>query len=285
MAVEALVKDSLANGLAEYLGLYGDKTQVIDPATGKPKVDHHFDITPTANGWLVAVHGSSGHMGSILDNDGAITKMAAMVRALARSRAKIECVAGNTVQPGSAEPQLGLVRRIDAVTGNPMQLRLSRHTDPERLVLEGGQGFIPTHAITEVMERMRQAAEQGAANWRLLPGNRGKSRPRGRVTYEKLHNAAFDGDADSPAMKRAAAAAKACGMWREEPVCGWTVSCDSRLFATEYPGMAVLTAGPGKLVHAHSDREQINVDELCRFTEFLVLYILNTIYTENKDME
>ena len=259
-AAEAVVRDSLESGLAEYLGLYGDKTKVTDPATGKPKVDHHYDLMPTENGWQVAVHGSSGHMGSILDNDGAITKMASLVRALARSRAKIETAGG----------------------GCPLRLLLSRHTDPDRLILEGGQGFIPTHAITEVMARLQQAAERGAGNWRLLPGNSGKSKPRVRVTYEKLHNAAFDGDPDSPAMRRAMAAAKACGMWRDEPVCGWTVSCDSRLFATEYPGMAVLTAGPGKLAYAHSDREQIAVDDLCRFSEFLALYILNTVYAESE---
>lgn len=55
---------------------------------------------------------------------------------------------------------------------------------------------------------------------------------------------------------------------------GWTVSCDARLFATEYPGMEVLTFGPGLLAHAHSDQEQIELDDIRRAVEFLALFIL-----------
>ncbi len=41
---EALVGDCLEAGLAGYLGLYGDKTKVTDPATGKPMVARHYDV-------------------------------------------------------------------------------------------------------------------------------------------------------------------------------------------------------------------------------------------------
>ena len=36
---QALVRDCLDSGLADYLGLYGDKTRVTDPATGRRSVD------------------------------------------------------------------------------------------------------------------------------------------------------------------------------------------------------------------------------------------------------
>ncbi|MEK7707073.1 MAG: M20/M25/M40 family metallo-hydrolase, partial [Verrucomicrobiota bacterium] len=94
------------------------------------------------------------------------------------------------------------------------------------------------------------------------------------VVYEKLHNVAFDGDPDSPSMRNAIAAAKQCGLWQNEPVLGWTVSCDARLFATEYPGMQVLTFGPGQLACAHSDEEQISLDEIRVAAEFLALFLL-----------
>jgi acetylornithine deacetylase/succinyl-diaminopimelate desuccinylase-like protein len=93
------------------------------------------------------------------------------------------------------------------------------------------------------------------------------------MTYEKLHNVAFDGDPDSVSMRQAIAAARDCGIWRDEPVLGWTVSCDARLFATERPGMDVLTFGPGKLVHAHSDDEQVRLDDVRLGAEFLALFI------------
>jgi acetylornithine deacetylase/succinyl-diaminopimelate desuccinylase-like protein len=61
---------------------------------------------------------------------------------------------------------------------------------------------------------------------------------------------------------------------KDEPVLGWTVSCDARLFAAEYPEMDVLTFGPGQLMHAHSDREQITIQEMVAAVEFLALFLL-----------
>ena len=86
------ITDCIESALAEYIAVYGDKTQAIDQTTGKPKVDHHYDLTAADGGFRCAVHGSTGHMGSILENDGAITKMAAFTRALVRSRSRIEAL-------------------------------------------------------------------------------------------------------------------------------------------------------------------------------------------------
>ena len=60
----------------------------------------------------------------------------------------------------------------------------------------------------------------------------------------------------------------------DEPVTGWTVSCDARLFATEHPGMPVLTVGPGRVGHAHSDQEQLSIAELVRAAQFLAAYLI-----------
>ncbi|MDD3696008.1 MAG: hypothetical protein PHG44_08585, partial [Lentisphaeria bacterium] len=96
------------------------------------------------------------------------------------------------------------------------------------------------------------------------------------MSYDKLHNAAFDGDPDSPQMRNAIAAGKAAGIWKEgQAVSGWTVSCDSRLFAFEYPDMPVLTSGAGLLQHAHADDEQVEVEELMKSIAFIALYLLN----------
>lgn len=250
-AVEALVRDCIDFAVGEYTGVYGDKTSEIDPGTGQPKVDHHYDLTKASGGFRVDVHGSTGHMGAILENDGAITKMACIVRALCRSRAT-----------------------IDAMAEGSLSFSLVGHTDESRLVLEGGQGFVPTHDITVVMPRMARAAEVGAENYLRMIGRSDRGGDVVSVTYEKLHNAAFDGDPDSEPMRNAIAAAKACGTWDDEPIIGWTVSCDSRLFATEYPGMPVLTTGAGLLTHAHSDEEQLKIDELRKTVEFLAIYLV-----------
>ncbi len=250
----ALVRDCLQDGLEQYIALYGDKTKVADLVTGKPRVDHHFDLRSDGTAFVVDVHGRTGHMGSIRENDGAITKMAHMVRSLVRSKARLELVAGCLVR---------------------LHLEGARYGDT--LILEGGQGFLPTHDIAEVMDRVTRAAQRGAENYLRLIGRDENGAEVVQVTYDKLHNAAFEGDPDSPQMQNAVAAARACGMWRENSVRGFEVSCDARLFATEYPGMPVITAGPGHLCHAHGDEEHLDLDELRTGTEFLAIYLLNEL--------
>jgi acetylornithine deacetylase/succinyl-diaminopimelate desuccinylase-like protein len=261
---ELLARDCLDAGLASYLGLYGDKTKVTDPATGKPMVARHYDLQREGDGFQVDVHGATGHMGAIRDRDGAITKMAHLVRSLLASKAKLETSAGAPVRfELGAKP---LAKGQPAVS--------SSQSPATSLTLEGGQGFVPTHGIIEVMERLRRAACRGADNYLRRLGRSERGEDVVKVAYEKLHNVAFDGDPDSPSVRNAIAAAKTCGLWKNEPVLGWTVSCDARLFATEYPGMQVLTFGPGQLAVAHSDQEQIVVDEIRAAVEFLAVFLL-----------
>jgi acetylornithine deacetylase/succinyl-diaminopimelate desuccinylase-like protein len=248
---ELLVRDCVEAGLANYIGLYGDKTKVTDPATGKPMVARHYDFQREGSGFKLSVHGVAGHMGAIRERDGAITKMAHLVRSLVASKS-----------------------RIEAMAGGPVRLELADEPDSEVLVLEGGQGFVPTHDINEVMNRMRQAAQRGAEHYLRRLGRPERGEDVVAVAYEKLHNVAFDGDPNSPSMCNAIAAAKQCGLWKNEPVLGWTVSCDARLFATEYPGMEVLTFGPGELAVAHSDEEQIPLEAIRVAAEFLALFLL-----------
>ncbi len=262
--VELLVRDCLEAGLAGYVGLYGDKTTVTDPATGKPMVARHYDVRREGDGFQVDVHGAAGHMGAIRDRDGAITKMAHLVRSLVASKAKLEASAGGRVSFELGDPHPAN-RQSPIANGQP---------PIPSLILEGGQGFVPTHNINEVMDRLDRAAQRGAENYLRRIGRPERGEEVVTVAYEKLHNVAFDGDPDSPSVRNAIAAAKACGIWKEEPVLGWTVSCDARLFATEYPGMQVLTFGPGQLAFAHSDQEQITLEEIRAAAEFLALFLL-----------
>ncbi len=246
---EALVRDCLEAGLTGYVGRYGDKTKGNGNKPERPRLARHYDIRKSSSGFKVSVHGIAGHMGAIRDCDGAITKAAWFIRSLISSRAHIEAVAGTR-----------------------MKLSLGDGGDP--LVLEGGQGFVPTHRIEEVMERLRQAAERGAENYLRRIGCSQSGAQAVRVTYEKLHNNAFARRADSMSMRNALAAARDAGLPGQTPVLGWTVSCDARIFADEYPEMDVLTFGPGHLVHAHSDQEQIQLADIQKAAEFLALFLL-----------
>jgi hypothetical protein len=57
-------------------------------------------------------------------------------------------------------------------------------------------------------------------------------------------------------------AATAAGLWKDEPIRRFDASSDARIFASQRPGTAVLTAGPGKLALAHSDRESSGINEV-----------------------
>jgi acetylornithine deacetylase/succinyl-diaminopimelate desuccinylase-like protein len=246
---ETLVRDCLESGLESYIGLYGDKTKKTDPASGKPVVARHFDFRRGKNSFEVTVYGATGHMGAIRERDGAITKMAHLVRSLVFSKTKLAALDGTV--------------RFELGDG-----------DGKSLVLEGGQGFIPTHGIDEVMSRLRRATERGAENYLRRCGRRESGEQAVVVTYEKLHNVAFETDPDSTTMRRATAVANVCGLQQDKPVRGWTVSCDARLFASEYPGMPVLTFGPGELACAHSDQEQIALADIAKAVEFLAIFLL-----------
>ena len=192
-------------------------------------------------------------MGSIRERDGAITKMAFLVRSLIFSKRKLE--------------QLGAEVHLE-LGSKP------RRQPESSLVLEGGQGFVPTHDIAEVMRRLEAAVRRGAETYLRRIGRAEPGEQVVRITYEKLHNVAFDGDPSSSSMVHALTAARTCGIWDEAPVLGWTVSCDARLFATEYPGMPVITFGPGQLMHAHSDHEQIDIDQIRAAVEFMSVFLL-----------
>jgi acetylornithine deacetylase/succinyl-diaminopimelate desuccinylase-like protein len=250
------VRDLIESGLAEYVALYGDKTKEPDPVTGTPNVARHYDLEATERGYTVQVHGSTGHMGSILRHDGALTKMSAMVRALVMGRDHLE-------------------RRM----GGPVRFELHNWDDPSYLLMEGGQGFVPTHELAEIKTRLANAVRRGAERYLMLMGHDFRMAARLSVSYDKLHNAAFAGAPDTPAALLAAEEAELAGFAQPSPARGWDVSCDARIFASERPGATVLTVGPGSLSHAHSDNEQVDVGDLARFARFLARFIVRHLGT------
>ncbi|MCB9867841.1 MAG: M20/M25/M40 family metallo-hydrolase [Phycisphaerales bacterium] len=247
--VATLIDDVLADGLRTYTALYGDKTEQLTPRQ-TARLERHYEVRRAGDGFIVRVLGLTGHMSAIQDNDGAITKLAALVRALVRSRPALERIAGGT-----------------------MTLSLADWPDVSRLVLEGGQGFVPTHALEEVEQRVRAAVVRGMRRYRDIVGIDGDATSGLRVSFDKLHNAAFARPVESADVVNAVNAAREAGL-PAEPLVGWDASCDSRIFACEYPELPVITTGAGALQDAHSDREHIDVREVARVAEFLARFVL-----------
>jgi acetylornithine deacetylase/succinyl-diaminopimelate desuccinylase-like protein len=225
----------LEQALLDYTRQYGDKTAVMDGRTGRPKVAQHYALENRNGELLLKVWGCTGHMASILENDNALTKAAFLLKGIAREDGALK-----VAFPGGHIP-------------NP-------------LVLEGGQGFVPTHSIDQVQQRLRGAVLRAAAR-------RGEGEAP-EISFEKLHNDAFDGDPESPLVNSAVRAAELAGLAINKPIAGWSASCDARLFARARPDMQIITTGPGRLEEAHSDQEKVSLSDLAQSCAMLTLLIL-----------
>jgi acetylornithine deacetylase/succinyl-diaminopimelate desuccinylase-like protein len=247
-AIRDQIQAVIAAGVQGYVQQHGDKTQVVLSETGKPKVARHFDLESAGPDVLVlTIHGSSGHMGSILEHDDAILKWAYIVREL-------------------------VLWKLAAKRG--LSLELVGCDASQTLVLEGGQGFLPTHTIEAVQQRMADAFAAGIHDY-LANSGLSPAAVQVRTTYEKLHNAAYAGDPDSPTVKHAIwAACQADTIDPNAPIRGWDVSCDARLFANQYPDLPVITSGVGVLACAHSNEENLSLPDLWKTVEFCTLFLL-----------
>jgi acetylornithine deacetylase/succinyl-diaminopimelate desuccinylase-like protein len=238
----------LEKGLTDYIKKYGDKTNIIDQTTGATRLEKHFDCCYLGQDEIeITVYGIAGHSGALRQNDAAITKWAYMMKALLDQKynGKLDFLA-ELVEP----------------------------SDPKALVLEGSQGFLPTHSIKEVKQRMAAAFDRGIRRYIAYTGL-SLNKINSEVTFDKLHNNAFACDPDSASMRSALKAGLQSGIIRKEtPVVGWDVSCDARLFAKEYPDMPVITAGVGDLIDAHGDDEKIYLPALFDCIYFTVLFLL-----------
>jgi acetylornithine deacetylase/succinyl-diaminopimelate desuccinylase-like protein len=239
----------LQKGISLYTGKYGDKTRYFDKVTGKPRVKKHCDTgyDPENKTMLIKVYGSAGHMGSLAEHDAAITKWAFMAREV-------------------------FIYKI--ASGLDLEMELENFDSSGEIILEGGQGFLPTHSIGEIEERMRNAFIRGVKIYLGLTGSDEDSL-KCKVTCDKLHNNAYYSSPDSTSFKNARESAILAGITdRSEPVRGWDASCDARLFAGEYPDMPVITGGPGELRYAHADNEQLFLPDLFNSIVFTTLFLL-----------
>ncbi len=248
---EAQLHEAIDRGLAAYIRAYGDRTHEIDPTTGKAKVARHVDISSINGRLQVTVYGSTGHMGALADNDAAITKWAYLVREIALDD-----------QRHSRCPDIRLPG-----------------WQADRVTLEGGQGFLPTHLIDHVRTRMAEAFHRGIAQYVQLAGIE-PSALAAAISYDKLNNMAFESDPESSAVSNLLAAARAVG--GETELRGFDVSCDARLFAHEYPDLSVITTGPGQLRHAHSDDESLEIDDLQNAAAMCAIFLLRELQADNE---
>ncbi|NLX21410.1 MAG: M20/M25/M40 family metallo-hydrolase [Phycisphaerae bacterium] len=230
------------DALADYCRQYGDKTR---PGAGDAVLERHLAWSEEQDkSATLEVFGLAGHMGSVDRLDGAITKAAAIIRRLVAARRE---------------------RGGDWAT---MTMTLADRGQPNGLTMEGGQGFLPTHTLEQVAQRMRQAVAEGVRAYAESAGLPAKA-ITSEIRFDKLHNDAFARPSDGPAMRTLLAAAAQAGHDQGEPLRGWDVSCDARIFAREFPDAEVITFGPGPLSQAHANDERVDLNHLLQAAETL----------------
>lgn len=276
-ALAAAARPVADGAIERYVARYGDKTKEPDPddPTGKKmKVFRHYDIDAADGHVWLGVYGKSGHMGSTPLLDGAITKASYIVRELVARREALCGAAGAggfEIQLADAPPQAEQAPPgPDSPAAQPCAPTAAFD---EHLVMEGGQGFVPTHDIADVKKRLTTAiagAVEGYCKRRGPAPDAGMA----KITFDKLHNNAYACSPDSDALRAALEAARATGIYSDEPIEGWKVSCDARLFADHRPEAQVLTLGAGSLSHAHSEKEQVRVSEIIKVAQTLAVFAL-----------
>jgi len=249
LPVREIVEKTIERGIEKYIDIYGDKTRIVDPSTGRRKLVEHYKIRREENTYVVKVMGTTGHMGSLLENDAAIAKWAYIAREfiedrlLHRSRLKVKLAGQET-------------------------------TTSDKLVFEGAQGFLPTHSIEQIKTRTENAFRRGIESYLCSIGSNQED-IRCDISFNKLHNDAYAGNPDARSVQIALRVAYEYGLRKpNQPVLGWDVSCDARLFANEHPELSVITFGAGKLEDAHSDSERVVLSDIFRTICASSLFVL-----------
>lgn len=132
---------------------------------------------------------------------------------------------------------------------------------PGTCVVEGGVGFLPNKPMHSVQEDLRRLIEMTGDPWLA---------DHTALDFPKLHNDAYGIDPHHPAVTTLASACREAGLRSE--VFGWNVSCDARLYALRGE-MPAIVFGPGDVAVAHSDHEQIRLEDIRKAAVALALWL------------
>jgi acetylornithine deacetylase len=133
-------------------------------------------------------------------------------------------------------------------------------TAPARAVVEGVLGLLPNKTRYQVMEEMRQAIAEGGDPW---------LKDHFELGFMYRHDAHVLG-ADHPLVTGLQACCREAGVAGE--VTAMTASCDSWFYNNQLR-IPTVVFGPGSLGFAHSNEEQIRLDDIATAAEVLVRFM------------
>ncbi len=228
-------------------GESADACIVLEPSTNKI-----FSSVRGAVWFRILCQGKAGHSGRAGDT----------VSALSLARKAMDLLEKYHDDLLAASRGIPLFDKYE----NPMPITFGRcvagdwpATAPARAVVEGVLGLLPNKTRYEVMDEMRAVLDQS-----------GDDRLRDRVTLEFMYR--HDSHVLEPRHPLVDGLKQRCQAW-ELPVevDALTASCDSWFYNNQL-GIPTVVYGPGTLRYAHSNEEQIAINEIaqaaCVLTDF-----------------
>jgi acetylornithine deacetylase len=134
-------------------------------------------------------------------------------------------------------------------------------TAPARAVVEGVLGLLPNKTRYQVMEEMRQAILEGGDAW---------LREHFELSFMYRHDAHVL-DPEHPLVTGLAECCREAGAPGE--VSAMTASCDSWFYNNQL-GIPTVVFGPGSLGFAHSNDEQIRLDDIASAAAILARFLV-----------
>ncbi len=130
---------------------------------------------------------------------------------------------------------------------------------PAKAILEGVLGLLPNKTRTQVMEEMRQAILENGDKW---------LREHFELNFMYRHDANVL-DTGHPLVTGLQTCCRETGLAGE--VSAMTASCDSWFYNNQL-GIPTVVFGPGSLGYAHTDHEQIQMDEVLQAASVLARF-------------
>jgi acetylornithine deacetylase len=240
--VDLVIEEEIGGNGALSSVLYGSdaaEVVVLEPTGLEVLHGHRGCLEFTAE-----FRGRSSHMGG--DGISAIDGAVAFIGLVKELEARlIEEAAADPDFAGWARP---VQLNVGAIEGGEWHGSI-----PERCAVRCSFGFHPRYPLAEVRLMIEKLVAALPEPW-----------PAGSVSlsYPGIHNGAYRVDPDVPVARELRAAVRAAGA-RVPERRAWSVSCDARLYA-RILGVPTVIFGAGRLEHAHSSVERLDIGEWTR---------------------
>ncbi len=212
-----------------------------------------LNVHPANRGALwfrLTTYGVSTHMGRAHEGVNAIEKAMVAIRLLRRYEAEL-------LDESRGYPQFERYERPIQLNIGTIHGGILPSTVPEKVVVEGGIGFLPNKTVADMERALHEAIRKGDDEW---------LKNHYEMDFTKVRNDAYEIPGDHPLPQTLSRCCRESGEKGE--VFGWNISCDARLYA-KAGGMPTVVFGPGDVRQAHATGEYVEIPEVVKAAEIL----------------